>query len=260
VIAVAAGGFHSLALKGDGTVVAWGSNTYGQTNAPASLTNAIAISAGLYHSIAIRSDGSVVAWGAGTNTTAQPHFSQSRIPIGLGNTVAAIGGGYHSLGLVTDGSPFVMRQPWSWSIETGDSVSLNLMALGTPTLYYQWEFNGSALPEETNATLVLKNVTLSNAGNYQCVVSNALGFTRSSSASLEVLRTSPVFEAQTLTGEGFDLHLKRLSGHGEIVLYASTNLANWLPISTSPPTIGNLRLLDSVATNLPTRFYRVEER
>ena len=34
VIAVATGIVHSLALKGDGTVVAWGANHYKQTKVP----------------------------------------------------------------------------------------------------------------------------------------------------------------------------------------------------------------------------------
>ncbi|HEV8541849.1 MAG TPA: RCC1 domain-containing protein, partial [Verrucomicrobiae bacterium] len=41
VIAIAAGGYTSMALRKDGTVVTWG-----ETNAPAALTNIIAIGAG----------------------------------------------------------------------------------------------------------------------------------------------------------------------------------------------------------------------
>jgi alpha-tubulin suppressor-like RCC1 family protein len=62
-IAIASGTYHSLALQADGKVVAWGNNGQGQGNVPADLTNAIAIAAGEYHSLAVRSDGSVVAWG-----------------------------------------------------------------------------------------------------------------------------------------------------------------------------------------------------
>jgi hypothetical protein len=60
IVAIAAGGWHGLALKSNGTVVAWGasdgSNTnvdYGQTNVPAGLTNITQITAGLLNSLAL---------------------------------------------------------------------------------------------------------------------------------------------------------------------------------------------------------------
>src|SRR5439155_10320349 len=65
VVQVTAGETHSLALKSDGTITGWGSNTYGQTNSPASLglTNVLAIAAGSYHNLALKADGRVAAWG-----------------------------------------------------------------------------------------------------------------------------------------------------------------------------------------------------
>ncbi len=63
VVAVAAGGEHSLALKADGTVVAWGENFRGQTEVPAGLSNVVAISAAEDHSLALKRDGTLVAWG-----------------------------------------------------------------------------------------------------------------------------------------------------------------------------------------------------
>jgi alpha-tubulin suppressor-like RCC1 family protein len=53
VMAISAGTAHSLALKNDGTVVAWGDNSSGQTNLPVGLTNVTAISAGGSHNLAV---------------------------------------------------------------------------------------------------------------------------------------------------------------------------------------------------------------
>src|SRR2546423_1391848 len=60
---IAAGAYHSLALKSDGTVVAWGFNATGQSDVPANLRNVIQMAAGGYHSLALRSDGTAIGWG-----------------------------------------------------------------------------------------------------------------------------------------------------------------------------------------------------
>jgi alpha-tubulin suppressor-like RCC1 family protein len=122
-IGVAAGGFHSMALKSDHTVAAWGYNADGELgdgtttsrSTPVSvsgLTNVSAISGGEAHSLALKADGTVWAWGAndwgqlGNATT-----TGSNVPVqvtGLTNVVQAVAGGYHSLALKSDGTV------WQW--------------------------------------------------------------------------------------------------------------------------------------------------
>ena len=96
--AVAAGGFHSLALRSDGQVIAWGDNSNKQTDVtalPAGLgLTYTAVAAGVYHSLALRSDGQVIVWGYdgnGLSTVPAP-------PAGLTYTAVAAGG-FHSLAI-----------------------------------------------------------------------------------------------------------------------------------------------------------------
>lgn len=101
VVKISAGGTHSLALKRDGTVWAWGGdNSAGQLGngtisepedptanfaTPArviGLDNVVDISAGNRHSVAVKSDGTVWSWGPGTILgTSDPSADTSPVPV-----------------------------------------------------------------------------------------------------------------------------------------------------------------------------------
>jgi len=53
-VAVAAGASHSLGLKADGSIVAWGYNDSGQTNVPAPNTGFVAGAAGFIYGLSRR--------------------------------------------------------------------------------------------------------------------------------------------------------------------------------------------------------------
>jgi uncharacterized repeat protein (TIGR01451 family) len=99
VTAIAANERHSLAMKSDGRVLAWGctggGNDYGQCTVPAAASTGVtAIAAGNYHSLALKSNG-VLAWGCDG-----PDFGQCTVPAAALNGVTAIAAGaYHSLAL-----------------------------------------------------------------------------------------------------------------------------------------------------------------
>ena len=59
---------------------------------------------------------------------------------------------------------------------------------------------------------------------------------------------------------GFQFQIGGLSGHGEVVISASSNLLDWVPVFTNPPVNGTIQFLDTGATNKSFRFYRLEER
>ena len=103
VTAVAAGQYHSLALRRDGTVVAWGcgANAPGQCSVPTGLSGVTAIAAGTDQSLALRSDGTVVAWGC---LDESGDHGQCSVPSGLSGVTAIAAGGAHSLALRSDGT------------------------------------------------------------------------------------------------------------------------------------------------------------
>ena len=96
-VAVAGDSEHSLGLKSDGTIVAWGHNDDGETNVPAPNANFTAVAAGFDHSLGLKSDGTIVAWGQNT-------YGQANVPAPNADFVAVAAGGQHSLGLKSDGT------------------------------------------------------------------------------------------------------------------------------------------------------------
>jgi len=105
VKAVATGVGHTLALKQDGTVVAWGGNWYGEATVPDGLSDVVAIAAGGNHSLALRRDGTVVAWGLN-------HLGQATVPGGLSNVVAIAAGHFDSFAVRHDGTVVAWGSNW----------------------------------------------------------------------------------------------------------------------------------------------------
>jgi alpha-tubulin suppressor-like RCC1 family protein len=139
-------GVHSLVLKNDGTVWAWGNNDYGQlgfstltsgTNTPAQvigLSNIVDIFAGFETSFALKSDGSLWAWGRnsdgelglGTNNY------NNQTPVQLTATTGFISissVARSTLGLKSDGTV------WGWGFNNNGTgvFGSNLPNSNTPT-------------------------------------------------------------------------------------------------------------------------------
>ncbi len=129
VVAVAAAGAHSLALCSDGTVAAWGWNSYGQlgngltvdsptpvavnTSGALAGKKVVALAAGHGYSLALCSDGTVAAWGGNSaGQLGNGSTVDSSTPVAVdtsgalaGKTVVAVAAGLeHSLALCRDGT------------------------------------------------------------------------------------------------------------------------------------------------------------
>lgn len=177
--AIATGDLHSLAIKSDGTLWAWGFNASGQvgngnTTSPqpspvqvGTDTNWVSVAAGQDHSLAIKSNGTLWAWGAnssgqlGIGTTS----SSQTTPIQVGtdtNWVSVVGGatftialkstgelwawgsnGFGALGIGSSGgtytSPVQVGTDTNWaSVASGQYYSLAVKTTGT---LWAWGYN-----------------------------------------------------------------------------------------------------------------------
>jgi alpha-tubulin suppressor-like RCC1 family protein len=128
VKAIAAGYYHSLAIKTDGTVWAWGYNSSGQLgigpnssfysyNAPVqvvgtggtgtTLQNAAAIAAGWNHSLVVLTDGSVVAFGdngygdLGNASLSGASFIPAQVGVPFGKVATGVAAGNDDSFLIT---------------------------------------------------------------------------------------------------------------------------------------------------------------
>ena len=136
-VAVAAGGYHTVALKADGSLFAWGKNLAGQlgdgTNTDRLVPTQVGtvktwakVASGEFHTVAIRADGSLWAWGS--NVSGQLGINSldpSNVPVQVGlaksyftNWTAVSAGDKHTVGRRADGTI------WSWGDNTNGQLGL----------------------------------------------------------------------------------------------------------------------------------------
>jgi alpha-tubulin suppressor-like RCC1 family protein len=135
-IKVVGGGYHTLALKSDGTVWAWGNNYYYQLGNGTTvdsivpeqisgLTDVVDIASGWFCGMALKSDGTVWVWGdnvmTGNNYGSTPTQIQS-----LSDVTAIAAGSYHNLALKADGTLMTWGHNAYGQLGTGSTNSYRL--------------------------------------------------------------------------------------------------------------------------------------
>jgi alpha-tubulin suppressor-like RCC1 family protein len=140
VVSVAAGFYHALALRADGTVLAWGSDNDGQlgvgglasgeTNAPVqsmNLTQIVAIAAGAYHSVALDARGNLYTFGGGyQGQLGNGATTKAVVPTMLttiSNVIAIAASSLHTLALTADKSVYSFGDNYYGELgRTGDNT------------------------------------------------------------------------------------------------------------------------------------------
>ncbi len=100
-------------------------------------------------------------------------------------------------------APRILAQPQNQAGQTGGSASFSVSATACTPLSYQWLFDDGALPGQTNALLVLSNLTAGAAGSYSVVVTGSGGATTSAAAVLTIDAVPSVGLASSENPTGF---------------------------------------------------------
>jgi alpha-tubulin suppressor-like RCC1 family protein len=133
IIAIRAGARHSLALRRDGTVLAWGGNTLGQIgdgttvdrDRPAvvqGVRDAVAIAAGTYFSVVVLADGTVMEWGA-TYNNPEPR-TRPALLAGVQGATSVVAGDGHGAVITQSGGVITWGQNSHYETGRGRSASL----------------------------------------------------------------------------------------------------------------------------------------
>ncbi len=181
---------HALAVQPDGRILVLGSfRQYWDANE---------ISKSLEGIARLNADGSVdpgfdlggVGGGGGFNFAAVAQLPDGRLLIG-GKFTELGGVGRDNLARVNTENfaglpPRITTQPNGSSRVAGSPWAMEVTASGSLPLAYQWRKNGVALANATGSVLTFAQVVPADTGEYDLVVTNAYGATRSFLARLDV--------------------------------------------------------------------------
>jgi len=167
---ISVGKDHSLSLKSDGTLWAWGYNEYGQlgdgtitnrltpTQESTGATNWSAIAAGYSHTVALKSDGTLWAWGGnyydqlGNGTGWAKVSEPTQESTGATDWTAIAAGANYTVALKADGTL------WAWGDnqygKLGDGTTTNRT---TPTQESTVATNWTSIAAANGHTVALKS-------------------------------------------------------------------------------------------------------
>ena len=89
--------------------------------------------------------------------------------------------------VVVVAAPQILAQPSGGHASIGGDFAMNVEAKGSGDIAYQWRLDGVNVEGATQASLILRDLKMSDAGVYTVSVSNAAGTTTSDEAIVQVL-------------------------------------------------------------------------
>ncbi len=166
VVRVAGGDSHGLALLNNGTVSAWGNNSYGQTTIPAGLTDVVAIAAGDIFSLALKSDGTVHGWGR------NPGYPYTWVNPIATNAVAIDANGTNATALLKTGAAQILSSDYPFPFTTGN----DLIAISSnPSSYFSSSYDSFVAVTRAGYLTDYNGISISMIGGFDSMTRSGLG-------------------------------------------------------------------------------------
>ena len=156
--------------------------------------------------------------------------------------------------------PVITMQPQSQVVVPGSSVTLSVTVTGCGPFAYQWYEGTTAFADQTNEILTLTNVVEANSGDYTLVITDSAQHSTTSSVARITVTAGPEIQLASggtgINSNGlFSLQFNAPT-NTTLVIQASTNFVDWLPVETNSVGNGRVDFVDPDSTHFGWRFYR----
>lgn len=214
-----------------GMVAAWGDDTFGQCDRPVSLSNAVALAAGFYHSVAVRENGTIVQWGNYQPDDFQSPQTPVPVgdPPADSNIVAVAAGMAHDLALKADGTVIqwglagasgLMNFPTNLTgvkaIAAGYERSLALLTNGSVV---DWGYFAPVFGLDQRVPADLTNATAIACGAYHCLAVRSDGTVESWGYNESGQTNVPTGLSNVVAVAGGERHSLALKADGTVVAW-----------------------------------------
>ncbi len=158
--------------------------------------------------------------------------------------------------------PVIAVQPLGISVLNGGDALFAVVPVSITPMSFKWMHDGKKVGGNSSLLLV-HSVSNKDAGDYWVEITNGGGTTVSEKVKLLIL-TEPVESVVNLLPggmrtNGFRLELKGKVG-GNYIIMASSNMVDWVAISTNAAPTGEVSFTDTNAVNLSFRYYKAVSR
>ena len=153
--------------------------------------------------------------------------------------------------------PTISTAPQAITTNAGATATFTVVASGSPTLAYFWQFSGGPLTSANSSSFTIPNVQSGNQGDYSVIVSNAVGLVTSPLAHLTVQTSTggPLQVANWQVANGTVSFDVTGPSQTNVVVWTSTDLAHWSAVSTNFSSSGTVHFSETSGPG-PVEFYR----